>query len=175
MGILTKGKYTYGNLPWSTIITITGANIGDTVFDTTYNKLRSWDGRNFVHGHQITQETVGGILAGGVIVVASSANNKVDFQRLSTDSEGSIGIGEDAKTGSTGDFITVTYHGDVRILIDGTAAVGNYVRNSVTVNGYGDAVTTSSAGVFGIMIGPAIVAPATNGLRRCLFKPVERS
>lgn len=175
MGILTKGKYTYGNLPWSTIITITGAKTGDTVFDTTYNKLRSWDGRNFVHGHQITQETVGGILAGGVIVVASSANNKVDFQRLSTDSEGSIGIGEDPKAGAVGDFITVTYHGEVKILIDGTAGVGNYVRNSLTVNGYGDAVTTASAGVFGIMIGPAIVAPATNGLRRCLFKPVERS
>lgn len=174
MGILTKGKYTYGNLPYSTIITITSAKVGDTVFDTTYNKLRSWDGNNFVHGHQISQETIGAILDGYVMVVASSADNKVDFQRGSADTEGVVGIGEDKKAGTIGNIVPVTYHGDTRMLIAGAASVGAYVRLNTTSLGLAITAASASAGVFGFMIGPAIGA-ATNAVRRCLFKPVERA
>lgn len=179
MGILTRGQYTYGNKVWTDILAISQSitpNIGDTVFDTTYNKPRMWDGNNFVHSHQKSVGTVGGILNGATMVVASSANNAVDFQRGSTDTEGVIGIGEDQKTGASGSIVPVAYHGDLKALIAASAGTpattGNYVINSTTNLGYSTTSTTTAVGDSGLYLD---ANTTSSGLRRILFRPVERN
>lgn len=176
MGILTKGRYTYGNKTYAQIITLSGSvtpQVGDTVFDTTNNRLRQWDGSNFVHPHQRSIPSEGGLLDGACMVASSTTNNRTNFQQGTTDTEGIIGIAENAYSGSgAGTNISLTYYGSVAALIAGATTVGEYVRNDTTNLGYTNGVTTPAVGVFGVMYDTAIAAGAVT--RSILFKPVTR-
>ena len=177
MGILTKGKYTYGNKTYAEILAFTSSvapNTGDTVFDTTYNKLRSWDGNNFIHTHQKSAVVQAGILDGAIMVVSSTTDNNINFQQGATDTEGIIGVVEYSKGGAAGTNVPMTYFGDVETtIIAGNTTIGEYLKNNTTSLGYADGVTTATTGVFGIMIGPAITGGGS-GTRKSIFKPVTR-
>jgi hypothetical protein len=175
MATLTRGRYTYGNQTWANIILITGANVGDTVWDTTYQKKRMWDGNNFVHANQKTQINTAGLINGGVVVVSSTVNNQIAPQQLAVDTEGIIGIVEDVKTGAIGSACTMTYHGDVKALVIASAgnpsAPGDYLKNDTTNVGYAT-TAAPTAGTFGHYLD---ASATTTGLRRILFRPVERN
>lgn len=175
MATLTIGRYTYGRKTWADIILITGANVGDTVWDTTYSKKRMWDGHNFVHANQKSVITAAGLLNGGVAVISSTTNNQIVGQQLATDTEGIIGIVEDAKSLAVGVYVTMTYHGDVKALVVASganpSAPGDYLKNDTTNVGY--AITAlPAAGTFGHYLD---ASATTTGLRRILFRPVERN
>jgi hypothetical protein len=175
MATLTKGRYTYGSQTWANIILIAGAKVGDTVWDTTYQKRRTWDGSNFVHGNQKTQLNTAVLINGGVVVVSATTNSQITGQNLSADTEGIIGIVEDVKTGVAGSACTMTYHGDVKALVIGTggnpASPGDYVKNDTTNVGYAN-TAAAGAGTFALYMD---AAATTTGLRRILFRPVERN
>ena len=176
MATLSNGRYTYVNKTWAVIQTITGANVGDTVWDSTYNKRRAWDGSNFVHGSQATLITTTGFLDGGIATVSTTTNNLISFQAGAGDTECVIGVVENGKGNVIGVSATMTYHGDVKALVvasggAGAANPGEYVEVDTTTNGYS---TTAIAGVgtFGQYLD---AAATTTGLRRILFRPIERN
>jgi hypothetical protein len=176
MATLSNGRYTYGNKTWAVIQTITGAIVGDTVWDSTYNKRRVWDGSNFVHGSQASVITATGFLDGGIATVSTTVNNNISFQAGAADTECVIGVVENGKGNVTGVSATMTYHGDVRALViaspgGGAANPGEYVEVDTANNGYS---TTVGAGVgtFGQYLD---VGVTVTGLRRILFRPVERN
>jgi hypothetical protein len=176
MAALTRGRYTYGSQTWANIILITGANIGDTVWDTTYQKRRMWDGNNFVHANQKSMVTTTGLLDGAVVVSSNTVDNQIKFQALAADTEGIIGIVENGKGNVIGVTVPMTYHGDVRALVvasggGGAANPGDYVKNDTTNNGYAN-TAAPSAGTFAHYMD---AAATTTGLRRILFRPVERN
>lgn len=175
MATLTRGRYTYGNQTWANIILITGANVGDTVWDTTYQKKRMWDGNNFVHASQKSMVTTTGLIDGAVVVSSSTVNNQIAFQALAADTEGIIGIVENGKGNVIGVTVPMTYHGDVKALVIASAgnpsAPGDYLKNDTTNNGYAT-TAAPTAGTFGHYID---ASATTTGLRRILFRPVERN
>lgn len=178
MGSLTNGRFTYGNKTNAQLITITGANIGDTVWDTTYNKRRIWDGNNFVHCNQKSLGTTTGFFDGGIATVSSTVNNQASFQNGAADTEIAIGVVENGKGNATGGgpIVPVTYHGDTRALViagNGGAAAnpGDFVKNDTGAGGY---ATTDNAqpGVFALYMD---ATATTTGVRRILFRPIERN
>lgn len=180
MGTLSRGSFTYGNKTNAQIILITGANEGDTVWDTTYNKRRMWDGDNFIHCNQKSLGTTTGFLDGGIATVSSTTNNLASFQNLAADTEIPIGVVENGKgnVAGGGPIVPMTYHGDVRAQVTagggGNAAnPGDYVRNDTGTSrqGYAD---TAAAGVGTFAHYIDATATAT-GLRRVIFRPVERN
>lgn len=175
MATLTRGRYTYGNQTWANIILITGANVGDTVWDTTYQKKRMWDGNNFVHANQKSVNNVATLINGGAVVISSTTNNRVAPQQLAVDTEGIIGIVEDVKTGAANTWCTMTYHGDVKALIlasaGNPATPGDYIKNDTTNVGY-SITAAAGAGTFGHYLD---ASATTSGLRRILFRPIERN
>ena len=175
MGVLTKGHYTYGRKTWADIILITGANIGDTVWDTTYAKKREWDGNNFVHANQKSMITTTGLLDGAVVVSSSTVNNQIAFQALAADTECIIGIVENGKGNVAGVNVPMTYHGTVKALVVATAgnpaAPGDFVKNDTTTNGYAN-TAAAGAGTFALYVD---ANATTTGLRSIVFRPVERN
>ena len=175
MGILTKGKYTYGNKTWAVIITITGAKIGDTVFDTTYSRLRSYDGNNFVCTHQKSYVSDGPMINGYLLVASPTTDNRVNFQQGVGDTEGVAALCEDARTGATGDTISCIYFGDTYAIIQAGAGADNAEPGdawevSTLTTGIGD-IKTASAGTLGYYFDSIAV---TTGLRRVIFRPIDR-
>ena len=175
MATLSNGRYTYGNKTWAVIQTITGANVGDTVWDSTYNKRRIWDGSNFVHGSQASVITTAGFLDGGIATVSTTVNNNISFQAGVGDTECVIGVVENGKGNVAGVSATMTYHGDVRALVIASggnpANPGEYVEVDTGNNGYSTTVAVG-VGTFGQYLD---VAVTTTDLRRILFRPVERN
>jgi hypothetical protein len=178
MASLSRGSYTYGNKSWSQIILITGANVGDTVWDTTYSKRRIWDGYNFVHGSQVSIETTGTVDDGYVVTISSTNDNKIDPETGSGDAECVIGVVEDGKTNTSGDIVTMTYHGLVKARID------SVTYNSYT--GYFIYSYTSLPVANGIVVSWSSAGPGVIGhyldsfsnidtLNNIIFRPVERS
>ena len=177
MGVLTRGHYTYGSKIWSDIILITGANIGDTVWDTTYDKKREWDGNNFVHANQKSMVTTTGLLNGSVVVSSSTGNNQIASQALAADTEGIIGVVENGKGNVVGVSVPMTYHGTVKALVVATAGnpsnPGDFVKNATGASQQGYANTAAAgAGTFALYVD---AAATNNGLRSIVFRPVERS
>jgi hypothetical protein len=177
MATLSRGSYTYGNKTWAVIQTIVGASVGDTVWDTTYNKRRVWDGSNFVHGSQLTALTAAGFLDGGIATVSPSTNNRVSPQAGAADTECVIGVVENGKGSTAGVSATVTYHGDVRALVVASGAnpanTGEYLEVATGAGDNGYAITdTAGVGTFGQYLD---ASTTTTGLRRILFRPVERN
>lgn len=187
MGYLTRGYYTHGNLSWSTIITLSGSrqiNIGDTVFDTTYNKKRMWDGHNFVHTHQKSIPVSGSNMSyGGVVTVSANQDDTIRFTISTADAEGIIGIAEDQKTRSNGDFIPVHYHGDVKVLAEagnGAAALDpNDYMDIGTIQQFSNVVTSPAVGIYALYLDTSTTTNSTLAnaatLKRVLFRPVERN
>ena len=175
MGVLTRGHFTYGSQTWANIILITGANAGDTVWDTTYAKKREWDGNNFVHANQKSMVTTTGFLDGGVGVSSSTVNNQLGFQALAADTEGVIGIVENGKGNVIGVTVPMTYHGTVKALVVATGVnpsnPGDFVKNDTTSNGYAN-TAAAGAGTFALYVD---AAATTTGLRSIVFRPVERN
>lgn len=177
MGILRIGGYTYGNDSYANIIALTGMSVGDTVFDTDHHQKRIYDGDNWVHGNQITQETTGGLLDGAWMIQSASADDKVHFQGGSADTEGIIGIVEDEKTQSVGDMVAVSYAGDIKKCLITAGAAGDnaepadFVEINTASAGYGD---IQSAGVGTSAIYLDAVATAT-GERRVLLRGCEKN
>lgn len=175
MGVLTKGHFTYGSQTWANIILITGANIGDTVWDTTYSKKREWDGNNFVHANQKSMVTTTGLIDGAIVVSSSTVNNQIAFQALLADTEGIIGIVENGKGNVIGANVPMTYHGNVKALVIATAgnpaSPGDFVKNDTTLNGYAN-TAIAGAGTFALYVD---AAATTTGLRSIVFRPVERN
>ena len=176
MGILTRGHFTYGSQTWANIILITGATIGDTVWDTTYAKKREWDGNNFVHANQKSMITTTGLIDGAVVVSSATVNNQIGFQALAADTEGIIGIVENGKGNVIGVTVPMTYHGTVKALVvagaSGAAAnPGDFVKNDTTSNGYAN-TAAAAAGTFALYVD---AAATTTGLRSIIFRPVERN
>ncbi len=179
MATLSKGSFTYGNKTNAQILLITGAARGNTVWDTTNNKRRIWDGDNWVHMNQKTMLAQTGFLDGGIATV--STTNVVDgigFQNLAPDTEIAIGVVENGKGNVIGVSVPMTYHGDVRCLVTagagGNAAnPGDYVRNDTGAGRQGYA-NTAAAGL-GTLANYIDAAATVDGLRRVLFRPVERN
>ena len=175
MGVLTRGNFTYGSQSWANIILITGANTGDTVWDTTYSKKREWDGNNFVHANQKSMVTSTGLIDGAVIVSSATVNNQVGFQALAADTEGIIGIVENGKGNVIGVTVPITYHGTVKALVIATggnpATPGDFVKNDTTNNGYAN-TALAGAGTFALYVD---ATATTTGLRSIVFRPVERN
>lgn len=175
MGVLTRGHFTYGSQTWANIILITGANIGDTVWDTTYSKKREWDGNNFVHANQKSMVTTTGLLDGAVVVSSSTVNNQIAFQALAADTEGIIGIVENGKGNVIGVNVPMTYHGAVKALViaagGNPADPGDFIKNSTANNGYAISAPAGS-GTFALYVDASTTA---TGLRSIIFRPVERN
>lgn len=187
MGILTRGQYTHGTQTWATIITLSGSrqiNIGDTVFDSTYNKKRTWDGFNFVHSHQASVFASGSNMSyGSALTVAANQDDAVRYSVSATDLEGVIGICEDQKSAANGDYVTVHYHGQTKALIEAAAGGGNVEPGDLLdfggVQKYSTNAGGGAVGVYGVYIDATVTTNSSTTdittLRDIVFAPVERN
>lgn len=186
MGIFTKGYYTHGSLAWSGILTLSGSrqvSIGDTVWDTTYNKKRMWDGFNFVHTHQRSVPVSGSNMSyGSVLTVSANQDDTIRYSTSTADLEGVIGVAEDQKGQANGDYIPVHYHGDVKMLVE--AGTGGNSADPGDFLDFGTLVKYSNpdplaVGTYAIYIDTTATTNSTLGnvatLRRVIFRPVERN
>ena len=185
MGILTRGQYTHGTLTWNQILLLSSSrqlNTGDTVFDTTYNKKRMWDGFNFVHTHQASVVASGsGTNYGSVVTVSANTDDAIRFTVSLTDAEGVIGVAEDQKGSANADVLPIHYHGYTRLLAEAAPATPLAPADLMdlgTLQKYSNTVT-AGVGVYAISINTSVTANSTAGdtgsLRDVIFRPIERN
>ena len=178
MASLSRGSYTYGNKSWAQIILITGANVGDTVWDTTYSKRRVWDGSNFIHSSQASIETTGIVDEGYMVTISSTSNNKIEPETGFADSECVIGVVEDGKNNTSGDIVTMTYHGSVKARIDSTvynSNTGNFVYSYNGVPGSPAGIVLSAGFAAAGAVGHYLDSFSNiDTLNNIIFRPLER-
>lgn len=180
MGVLAAGGYTHGNKTWTQIKAITGAKVGDTVFDTTYRKRRMWDGDNFIHGHSVSlensfTETVAS-QDGYVVCPDPSEDNMVRRSYTTADIEIIVGVFEDVKTSTDGDVCPVCYFGYVDIWGEGGSGgnaivAGDFLKQGTVSQGHCEDVA-AGANVFANYIGADITVASGSG--KAIFRPIER-
>lgn len=180
MGVLAKGGYTYGNKTWTQIKAITGAQVGDTVFDTTYRKRRMWDGDNFIHGHSVSVEnSFTETLAsqdGYIVGVDPDNDSQVRRSYTTADVEIIVGVFEDVKSSTDGDICPVCYFGYCDIYGEGgagsaTIEAGDYLKQGTVSQGHCEDVA-AGANVFANYIGADITT--SSGTGKAIFRPIER-
>ncbi len=182
MGLSSKGFYTRGNKTSAQIESLTGMTSGDTVFDTTRQERRVYDGFNWVSGNQISLISRG-VTAGGStnqLCGAACAFADLDFTVISgvasTNNENVIGSLQTSAPGvavTPGNYAIIQYRG--------AGFIANTLAISSSTNTYADLSSTpgrcsatnaqTQTGIMGVWLATGSATSAV----RALIQPIEIS
>jgi hypothetical protein len=179
MGLVSKGFYSRGNKTSTEIESLTGMSSGDTVFDTTRQERRVYDGFNWVSGNQVSLISRG-VTAGGTnqLCGAACAFADQDFSVLSgtstNNNENIIGSLQTSAPGisvTVGNYAIIQYRGAGFIANTLSVSNGNSTFADLTTTA-GRCTVSGSPTQTGIM-GLWLATGSGTSAIRALIQPIE--
>jgi hypothetical protein len=180
MGLSSKGFYSRGNKTSAQIESLTDMTSGDTVFDTTRQERRVYDGFNWVSGNQISLLSRGVTAGGGTnqLCGAACAFGDQDLAVISgvatANNENVIGSLQTSAPGvavTIGNYAIVQYRGAGFIANSLAVSVGNntFADLSTTPGRCSVSSSPTQTGVMGIWLSTGSATSAIRGL----IQPIE--
>lgn len=122
MPYISNGQeYTYGLKTKSQIDSIIPEKVGDTVFNTDYNRVETWDGSFWTHPHLVQMiNRTGGAVVEGDVVILDAANDDSFIQPTAADQPI---LGVVYKGGANLATCLLTIVGECKVLADGTTPI----------------------------------------------------
>lgn len=139
---------TYGSKSTSEIAAITGASVGDTVFNTDYGMTEWYTGATWVSNCSCTAVAASSISEGNTVYLTSAGRAGL---MTNTAAIYQMGIGVCQYGGGTGSTISIRQHGLAKVTAAVTINIGEYAVASGTA-GRATSTTSPSLACFGRIV-----------------------